>query len=310
VSTSGRVIIAGGSGFLGTILIPPLLELHYEPVVLTRGDADIRDGVRLVRWDAQSPGNWQTELDGAAAIVNVVGRTVDCRKTPLNKRVILESRVNSVKALAQACKNVSAPPPVWVQAGTAHIFGDTGDEVLDESSPIGTGFAPEVGTAWEKAFADVSIPGLRKVILRISFVIGQGGGALKTLARLTRLFLGGATGTGKQYMSWLHAADFAAIVLRAITDPSMAGMYVATSPNPVTNDDFMKTLRKVLHRPWSPRVPEPLVRLGAVLLRTDPELALYGRRCVPTRLLRDGFAFRFPQLEPAMQDLLADRVAR
>jgi uncharacterized protein (TIGR01777 family) len=219
--------------------------------------------------------------------------------------VILESRVDSVRVLADAVGRAADPPAVWVQSATAHIFGDTADEILDESSPIGTGFAPVVGTAWEKAFDEADLPRTRRVTLRISFVLGREGGALRTLARLARFGLGGSTGTGRQYMSWIHIADLNRIILRALGDPSMHGVYVVTAPNPVRNAEFMRLLRKAVHRPWSPPVPETLVRVGAWMMRTDSELALLGRRCVPTRLLREGFRFEFPELEGALQDLLS-----
>jgi hypothetical protein len=299
-----RVVIAGGTGFLGQSLIEHLQQDCDEIVVLTRGVATQDRNVRYLQWDAKTAGDWAASLDGAGAVINLVGRTVDCRKTPANKRVILESRVDSVHALAVAAKQAKHPPPVWIQSATAHIYGDTGDEVLDESSPIGTGFAPTVGTAWEKALADSVPPTIRTVVLRISFVLGRKGGALQTLARLARLGLGGRTGTGRQWMSWIHVADLNAIIRRAITDSTVSGAYVVTAPNPTTNADFMRQLRKAVHRPWSPPVPAPLVRVGALLMRTDPELALYGRRLVPTRLLREGFDFRFPELPAALKDLL------
>jgi uncharacterized protein (TIGR01777 family) len=286
-------------------LIPRLLDRFDDVVVLTRGPSRVDGRVRSVNWDARTIGTWAREVDGAGAIVNLVGRTVDCRKTPANKKVILESRVDSVRALAEAAGRATNPPRVWVQSATAHIFGDTGDETLDESSPIGTGFAPTVGTAWEKALDESDLPATRRVTLRISFVLGREGGALRTLARLARFGLGGSTGTGRQWMSWIHAADLDRIILRAIDEPSMRGVYVVTAPSPVRNAEFMRLLRKAVHRPWSPPVPGAMVRVGAWLLRTDPELALLGRRCVPTRLLREGFQFEFPEPEGALGQLLS-----
>ena len=304
---TNRVILAGGSGFLGRSLIPHLRRAGYAPVILTRGPSDTTGPVPHVHWDGRTAaGDWPQHLDGAAAIVNVVGRTVDCRKTAANRREILESRVDSVNALAAACALVPNPPKTWVQSATAHIYGDTADEVLDESSSIGRGFAPMVGTAWEKALTGADLPHTRRVILRISFVLGRNGGPFETLSRLTKCFLGGTVGRGRQYISWLHANDLAAIVLRAIDDPAMHGIYVTTAPTPVTNAEFMRELRRALHRPWSPPCPGPLVHLGAFLLRTDPELALLGRRCVPTRLLEEGFAFRFATLPEALKDLTAE----
>jgi uncharacterized protein (TIGR01777 family) len=312
-----RIILAGGTGFLGTGLTPVLLNAGYDVTILTRSesarqgkatprDADSPDPiVRNVRWDARTLGPWAAELDGAAAIVNLVGRTVDCRKTDANKRVILESRVDSVRALGAACATCTNPPPVWVQTSTAHIYGDTGDELLDESSPIGEGFAPMVGTAWEQALQESAPKDCRKVILRISFVLGRNGGPLRTLARIARSFLGGRIGTGRQWISWIHEADLQAVILRANRDERMQGVYVVTSPNPVRNVEFMAALRKAVHRPWSPPVPPMMVRLGAWILRTDPELPLLGRRCVPARLLRENFIFQFPELKNALQGLLS-----
>jgi len=298
-----RLIIAGGSGFLGSGLIRHLAGEFQEIVVLTRSPSGSEGSVRFVHWDARTPGDWARELDGAAALVNLVGRTVDCRKTPQNKAVILNSRVNSVLALATAIRSCKSPPPVWIQSATAHIYGDTADEILDESSPIGTGFAPQVGVAWEAALAQVPAS-VRQVVLRISFVLGRDGGPLKILARLARFGLGGTVGTGRQYMSWIHEEDLYRIIERAITDPTMQGMYVTTAPNPVTNQQFMQLLRKAVHRPWSPPAPALMVRTGSWLLRTDPELALLGRRCVPTRLLKEGFVFDYAQLEETLRSLV------
>ena len=298
-----RIVIAGGSGFIGQSLMR-LLRPECESIVcLTRGPAGERDGVTYVHWDAKTPGDWARHLDGATAIVNLVGRTVDCRKTPANKKIILESRVHSVQALAAACKTVALPPKIWVQSATAHIYGDTHDEILDELSPIGAGFAPDVGMAWEKALDEADLLNVRQVILRISFVLGRDGGALRTLSRIARLGLGGTVGSGRQYLSWIHEDDLNAVIRRAIVDLSMEGIYVVTAPGPVTNREFMRELRHAVHRPWSPPVPAFLVRLGSIVLRTDPELALLGRRLVPTRLLREGFAFRFPELPAALSDL-------
>jgi uncharacterized protein (TIGR01777 family) len=281
------------------------LAAGYDVIILTRGPSRDDGRIRHVTWDAKTLDRWVTEVDGAAGIINVVGRTVDCRKTQKNKRVILESRVDSVHALGQACSKCQNPPPVWIQSATAHIHGDPpGDTIITDDSPFGTGFAPDVGRAWEAALHESAPPGCRKVILRISFVLGRNGGPLQTLARLTKLFLGGRAGSGKQWISWIHEEDLAAIVLRALSDTSMHGVYLTTAPNPVTNAEFMRELRRTLHRPWSPPVPTPLVKFGAWLMRTDPELALLGRRCVPTKLEDQKTMFRFSRLEDALSDLL------
>jgi hypothetical protein len=302
----GRIMIAGGSGFIGTALTPRLLDAGYDVTVLTRGPSRQAGRVRHAQWDGRSPGAWAAELDGAAGIVNLVGRSVDCRKTAANRKVILESRVDSVRALGAACRQVSQPPPVWVQAGTAHIYGDPpGDQIVTDDSPLGTGFAPDVGRAWEGALRESAPPGCRTVVLRISFVLGRHGGPLRTLAGLAKWFLGGAAGSGRQWISWIHEEDLIAIILRALSDPAMSGPYLTTAPEPVTNAEFMRELRQELGRPWSPPVPSPIVRLGAWMMRTDPELALLGRRCVPAKLLAAGMTFQFPSLGAALADLLS-----
>ena len=298
-----RLVIAGGSGFLGRGLIRHLAGRFEDVVVLTRGASRVSDGVRFVQWDGSTTGDWVAELDGATGIVNLVGRTVDCRKTPANKAEILRSRIDSVVALGAAMRECRTPPTAWVQAATAHIYGDTADEILDESSPIGEGFAPQVGTAWEEALREHAPVAVRPVVLRISFVLGRHGGPLPFLARLARMGLGGTIGTGQQYMSWIHEDDLYRIIERALSDQMMRGVYVATAPNPVTNREFMRLLRRAVHRRWSPPAPAPLVRLGAWLMGTDPELALLGRRCVPTRLLQEGFTFEHPELGEAMTSL-------
>lgn len=306
-----KIILAGGSGFLGQALSAFLIQRNYTPIILTRGPSQPATATspQHIHWDATSTsGDWPHCLQGAHALINCVGRSVNCRKTPANKKEILHSRIDATRALTQAWQRATDPPKNWVQFSTAHIYGDTHDEVLDESSPTGVGFAPDVGRAWEKALDDADLKDTRRVILRISFVLGIGqNSALRILARLTRLGLGGHTGSGRQWMSWLHLADFCHIILRALENPTMSGLYVATAPSPVSNKEFMRELRRTLHRPWSPPVPKPAVYLGALLLRTDPELALYGRRCVPTRLLNEGFQFQFPTLREALNNLLGAR---
>lgn len=301
----GRIVLAGGSGFIGSALAPRLVEAGYEVTVLTRGESRGAGPVRYRQWDARTAGPWAAELDGAAAIVNLVGRSVDCRKTAANRKVILESRVDSIRALGMACRQLSRPPGVWVQSGTAHIHGDPpGDTLITDDSPLGTGLAPDVAQAWEAALHEAAPPNCRTVILRISFVLGRNGGALRTLAGLAKWFLGGRTGSGRQWISWIHEADLIAIILRSLSDSSMRGTYLTTAPEPVTNAQFMRELRRALRRPWSPPVPAPIVRLGARMMRTDPELALLGRRCVPQRLLENGVTFEFPSLHQALIDLV------
>ncbi len=310
-SSAARVVLAGGSGFLGRRLTTHLREQGYVVTILRRSTPtpdELRDGVDHVTWDNATIGEWARALDGARALVNVVGRSVDCRKTPAQRREILTSRVDSCRVLGQALRTVANPPPVWVQSATAHIVGDPipEDTLCDDTTPPGEGLAPDIGIAWERAFHEGLLPGQRGIALRISFVLGRGGGALARLAKLTRLGLGGTVGHGRQWISWLHELDLVRLVQTAIEDDRYRGVVMATAPHPVTNREFMRALRKACHRPWSPPAPAFAVRLASrFLLDTDPELALLGRRCVPRRLVDEfGFRFAFEQVDAALADLL------
>ena len=300
----GRVVIAGGTGFLGRNLARYLAERGREVVVIgrhaTAPDARWHQAV----WDARTMGEWARHLDGAGAVVNLAGRSVDCIKTPAHCDEILRSRVESTEVIGRALKTVRTLPTAWVQMATAHRYGDPPVAVCDEDSAFGYGLAPAVGAAWEDAFVRSAPEGMRQVILRTSFVLGRTGGALRRLAGLARIGLGGTVGHGRQGISWIHELDMNRLFERAIVDPGMSGAYIATAPNPVSNAEFMRELRKALRMPIGLPAMSWMVRLAApLLLRTDPELALYGRYCVSRRLREEGFEFAFPDVSAALRDL-------
>lgn len=297
-----KIVLAGGSGTLGRRIAADLADRGDEVVVLTRTARPGRPG-RQVVWDGATAGPWAAELAGAV-VVNLAGELVDRRPTPANIAVLTRSRVDPTRALAEAAAGLDDPPAVWIQMSTLAIYGDGGDEVIDEGHPPADGPPQMAGVAraWEEASAGA--PAGRKIILRTAVVLDRDTPALDRLAGLVRWGLGGTVGPGRQWMSWLHIDDLLAIVRRLIDDPAMTGVVHATSPNPVRNKELMAELRAALHRPPSPPTPAPLVRLGSVFLRTDPELALLGRRCVPARLLDAGFTFAHPDLGPALRDLL------
>jgi len=298
------VVLAGGSGFLGTAMTPDLIEQGYQVVVLTRGPERTAGPVRFLHWDAKTLGPWAGAIEGAEAVVNLAGKSVNCRYTEESRREIVASRVDSVRVIGQAIARCARPPRVLIQAASAAIYGDRGDEWLDENSPPGEGFSPQTCVRWEAAFNETPTPGTRRVLLRIGFVLGRGGGALGTLTKLARAFLGGTVGSGRQWISWLHARDLNRIVLVAIERDTMTGTYLAVTPTPVRNREFMRELRRAVHRPWAPPAPEWAVRIGSRLLGTEPELALYGRRCRPAKLLAEGFASTVADLRTAMEDLV------
>ena len=298
-----KVILAGGSGFLGRSLSVVLLSHGYDVVVLGRGAARRDGSVEHLQWDGKTLGAWAAAVDGAKAIVNLTGRIVNCRYTPENRREIMESRVDSVRVLGEAIERCATAPESFVQAGSLAIYGNAGERWCDEDAPHGEGFPVEVCERWEEAFARISAPSMRKSVLRIGFAIGRGGGVIDFLARLTRWFLGGQVGNGRQFISWIHVTDLNGMFLQCIENPETSGAFNATSPNPVTNAEFMRELRRVLHRPWSPPVPAPFAHIGAWLMGTEASLALTGRRCTPRRFIQQGFTFHFPHLRDALADI-------
>ncbi|CAM3546104.1 TIGR01777 family oxidoreductase [Nocardioides zeicaulis] len=302
-----KIVVAGGSGSLGRRLCADLAERGHEVVVLTRR---ARPGPhRQVVWDGRTVGPWREELAGSA-VVNLAGELVDRRPTPEGVALLTRSRVEPTRALVGASRSLDAPVPVWVQASTLAIYGDTGDTVLDETAPPADGPPQMAGVAraWEASLDGAHAD--RTVVLRTGIVLDTDSPALDRLLGLARWGLGGRVGPGTQWISWIHVDDWLALVRAAIEPaPSSSavidGVVHATGPEPVRNADMMAALRRVVRRPAAPPTPAFLVRAGAVLLRTDPALALTGRRAVPGRLLAAGFTFDHPDLDEALADLVA-----
>lgn len=304
--TQPRILIAGGTGFLGRSLAAYLSDRGAKVILLGRHEPRDEAPGRFVPWDGRTPGDWSQHLDGAAALVNLAGRSVDCIKSPEHCDEILRSRVEATLVLGKAVSAVDHPPPVWVQMSTAHIYGDPPTAICDEQSPHGYGLAPTVGAAWESAFKQSKPPDTRGVILRTSFVLGRSGGALTKLGRLARLGLGGTVGHGRQGISWLHEQDMNRLFDAAIHDDKMAGVYNATAPHPVSNRQFMRELRTAVGMPIGLPAPKVGVRLASRwLMRTDPELALLGRYVIPKRLTEEGFTFDYPTLPEALRAVYA-----
>ena len=305
-NNKGKVVITGGSGFLGINLAQTLIEEGYDVCIISRNPSKTQGRWKHVYWDGRSLGGWADELNGAVAIVNLAGRSVDCIKTPDNCDAILRSRVESTLVIGEALRLCKDAPSVWVQMSTAHIYGDPMDIVCTEETQFGYGLAVTVGKEWEKAFEKSVLPTMRRVVLRTSFVIGKTGGALPRLAWITKLGLGGKAGSGKQGMSWIHEVDMNRIFMKGIEDKEMNGVYIATAPNPVSNEEFMRELRGALRVPIGLPALAWMVKIGApLIMNTDPELALYGRYCIPKRLLDEGFKFQYETIRSALCDACA-----
>lgn len=306
-------MLAGGSGALGRRIAADLAARGDEIVVLTRRPRDDVEH-RQVLWDGVTVEDWAGELAGAA-VVNLAGELVDRRPTAANVERLRSSRVLPTRALAEAAAVLSDPPLVWLQASTLAIYGDAGDAILDESAPPAAGPPQMAGVAraWEAAasledaatFQRAIVEKTRQVVLRMGIVLDPGTPALNRLTGLVRWGLGGRAGDGRQWVSWIHVDDLLGAVRHVLDDATLRGVVHVTAPNPVRNAELMRALRTVLRGPAAPPAPAGLVRPGAWLLRTDPALALTGRRCVPRRLLEAGFEFEHPDLLPALRHLLA-----
>ena len=303
-----RIVIPGGSGFLGQALACRLVGRGDEVVILSREEGQQVEGARIVVWDAQSIGPWASELDGADAIVHLTGRRVDVRGTKRNIDELISSRVQPVRVVGEAIERCATPPRVWVQSSSLAVYGDGGDAVLDEhSTPTGIGPREMVTVclAWEGAFHQASAAVERTVLLRMG--IGLGGRndpATAKLAQLVRFGLGGRVGSGRQWVSWVGLDDLLTAMILAIDDDTMTGTYHVTSPNPVTNAEMMSIYRRLLGRRIGLPSPARLARIGAPILGSSASLALTGRRVVPTRLLDRGFTFEQPDFESAARKAL------
>lgn len=309
-----KIVIPGGSGQVGTVLARAFYQKRIEVIVLSR--APTVAPWKVVRWDVSRPVTWAAELEGADAIINLAGRSVNCRYTPANRAAIMQSRIESVRAVGAAINRCSHPPKVWLQASTATIYAHRFDAPNDETSGIIGGHEPkapsqwrfsiDVATAWERALDEAEVPNTRKVKLRSAMIMSPDhGGIFDTLLGLVRRGLGGTSGDGRQFVSWVHHLDFVRAVLWIIEHDSMHGAVNIAAPNPLPNAEFMTALRNA----WGIRFGLPatkwMLEIGAIILRTETELILKSRRVIPGRLLNEGFTFQFPTWTEAARELCA-----
>lgn len=298
-----KIILAGGSGSLGKFLADYFASKGHEIVVLTRASKPAKRKIRFVQWDGRSLGDWSKELDGSLCVINLAGRSVNCRYTEKNKEEIISSRVDSTAIIGKAIQNCSRPLRVWINASSAAIYGNT-ETVTDENSSFGSGFFAEVCKKWEAAFAMAETAGTRKAALRIGLVLSAKGGVLEPLIGLAKWHLAGTIGSGRQYMSWIHENDFGKLVEECLRDERYVGAINACSPHPVTNKEFMRSLRLAIGKPLGLPSPALLVRIGAFFMGTEAELVLYGRRVVSGILRQRDFQFQFPEINEAMKNIL------
>ena len=314
-----KLVLAGGTGRLGTLFATAHHAAGDEVVVFSRAPHEAP--WRVVRWDAKTLGPWTAELENADVILNLAGRSVNCRYTTANREAILRSRIDSTRIIGEALSQATAPPKLWLQMSTATIYAHRYDAPNDERTGIIGGnepgapdtwrFSIDVATRWEAAVDEAPVPNVRKVKLRTAVVMSPlRGGPFDILLRLVRLGLGGTSGDGRQYVSWIHSTDFIRALDYIIANESLTGAINVASPNPLPNELFMSDLRLAWGATFGIPSPAPLLQLGAALMQTETELVLKSRRVVPTLLTESGFTFTYPTWPTAARDLCAQVRAR
>jgi uncharacterized protein (TIGR01777 family) len=299
-----KIIIAAGTGFLGQVLVNHFKNKFEEIVILTRGTSKTVDGIKYVNWNAKSFSGWEKELENTDVLVNLAGKSVDCRYTKKNKKEILLSRIESTKILNKAVLNCKNPPKHWLNSSTATIYRFSLDKEMNETEgETGNDFSMNVALSWEKAFFKTETPNTLKTALRTSIVLGKNGGALIPLKTLAKLGFGGKQGKGSQFVSWIHEEDFARAI-GFIIEKEMTGKVNVVSPKPIRNTDFMSKLRKAVGTPFGIPLNKTLLEIGSFFIRTETELVLKSRNVIPKRLLENGFTFKFENIDNAFKNLL------
>jgi len=298
-----KIVIAAGTGFLGNVLVSHFKNKAQEIVVLTRGKASTNGNVRYVHWDAKTMTGWESELEGTDVLINLAGKSVDCRYNERNKNEILASRVDSTVILNKAVLQCTIPPKHWLNSSTATIYRHSLDKQMDEEmGETGFDFSMNVAKMWERAFFQTETPKTKKTALRTSIVLGRKGGAFVPLKRLVQLGFGGKYGSGKQFISWIHEKDFARAV-EFIIYKEVEGVINVVSPTPVRNAEFMEALRVTLNMPFGIPIGKTLLEFGAKLIGTETELVLKSRNVVPKKLNEAGFKFIYSSLFKAFGNL-------
>ena len=304
-----KVVLAGGCGYLGGVFAAYYRHLAKEVIIFSRQFKMSDLNVRTVVWDTKTEGSWQKELEGADMLINLCGKNVNCRYTKKNQEEILASRLISTKLLCQVISKMEHPPKLWINITSATIYRHAEDRPQDEATgDIGYGFSVDVCRAWEDAFFNSVTSSTRKIALRMGIVLGGSDSVFPRLLNLVKFGLGGRQGDGQQYVSWVHELDAAKSTEWLINHPELEGVINCTAPAPVKNYVLMRVIRKAFGVPAGMPSPAWLLAIGAWLIGTETELILKSRWVLPKRMLESGFSFIFPEIEPAVKDILSTKI--
>ena len=294
-----KIVLAGGTGFVGKYLKTKFSELGYEVKIISRQNDSIQ-------WDDIS--SIVDALDNSEMLINLAGKSVDCRYNKKNKEEILKSRTETTRILGEAILKCKNPPELWINSSTATIYRHAQDRPMTESGgEIGSGFSVGVATQWEKTFFDFQLPKTRQVALRMAIVLGKEGGVMTPFKNLVRFGLGGKQGDGNQMFSWIHIEDLFTIIRFLQSNKNMTGAYNCSSPNPVSNATLMQSLRKAMNVKFGLPSPKFLLEIGAIMIRTETELILKSRWVIPERLLKAGFQFQYSTIDKALENILIEK---
>ena len=294
------IIIAGGTGFLGQVLESYLSKKGYNVKILTRKTTKPNH----VYWNAKDLDQWTKTLEGANTLINLTGKSVDCRYTEANKKLIHDSRIDSTNILGKAINQCKNAPKAWLNMSTSTIYEDSyNKQMTEDNGDIGNDFSMNIAKSWEAAFNSIETTKTKKIILRTSIVLGKSGGALIPLKRLTQFGLGGKQWHGKQKVSWIHENDFARAI-NFLIKKQLEGTYNIVSPKPTSNAFLMKYIRKALKVPFGISHPKWLLKIGAWFIGTETELVLKSRNVIPEKLTEKGFTFKYLTIEDAVNELL------
>jgi uncharacterized protein (TIGR01777 family) len=297
-----KIILAGGSGFIGQILTAHFTGKGDEVIVLTRGGNRIVNNVKYINWNAETIGNWVAELENCDVLINLNGKSVNCRYNDKNKKEILDTRVNATRILGEAIRMVETPPKLWINAASATIYRHAEDKPQDEyTGELGKGFSVDVCKQWEAAFFEQDTPGVRKIGLRIAITLGSNGGVTPYYFNLAKFGLGGRQDNGKQYFSWVHEHDVTGVIDFLITHHELEGVFNVSSPNPVQNYEFMRVVRNTMNMPFGLPATKWMLAIGTRLLGTEAELVLKSRWVVPTKIQQAGYTFKVPCIRQAVK---------